>query len=192
MRNAAFATLGGTKEELHNSGLIWTCVWVFRFCLPVKHREYQTKSACNFQVYEWDPSKLKLSSSTFMWCYCLCSTRWFQCLRLWMKPQRVTIQKKAIEQYFHLVLFITLYKVVLTFQSVDETLLCEHSNESYWAVLSCGTVYYAVQFGSNVQVCGSNPSAWPFRWKLVGSNFTWCCLLCFPKWLQFFILQMKP
>ena len=54
---------------------------------------------------------------------------------------------KAIEQYFHVVLFIMLYKVVLTFWSVDETLVCDHSNESYWAVLSCGTVYYAVQGG---------------------------------------------
>ena len=31
---------------------------------------------------------------------------------------------KAIEQYFHVVLFIMLYKVVLTFKSVDETLVC--------------------------------------------------------------------
>ena len=56
---------------------------------------------------------------------------------------------KAFEQYFHVVLFTMLYKVVLTFKSVDETLACDHSNESYWAVLSCGTVYYAVQGGSN-------------------------------------------
>ena len=41
---------------------------------------------------------------------------------------------KAIEQYFHVVLFIMLYKVVLTFKSVNETLVCDHSNESYWAV----------------------------------------------------------
>ena len=34
--------------------------------------------------------------------------------------------------------------------SVDETEVCDHSNESYWAVLSCGIVYYAVQGGSNV------------------------------------------
>ena len=40
------------------------------------------------------------------------------------------------------------------FKSVDETLVCDHSNESYYAVLSCGTVYYAVQEGSNFQVCG--------------------------------------
>jgi len=30
--------------------------------------------------------------------------------------------------------------VALTFESVDEILWCDHSNESYWAVLSCGTV----------------------------------------------------
>ena len=56
---------------------------------------------------------------------------------------------KAIEQYFQVVLFIMLHKVVLTFKSVDETLVRDHSNKSYWAVLSIGTVYYAVQGGSN-------------------------------------------
>ena len=55
----------------------------------------------------------------------------------------------ATEQYFPVVLFIMLYKVVLTFESVDEILKCNHSNESYRAVLSCGTVFYAVQGGSN-------------------------------------------
>ena len=65
-----------------------------------------------------------------------------------MKPSCVTIQMKAIEQYFHVVFFIMLYKVVLTFKSVDETLVCDHSNESYRVVLSCG-VYYNVQGGSN-------------------------------------------
>ena len=42
-----------------------------------------------------------------------------------------------------------LYDMVLTFESVDELLRCYHSNESYSAVLSWGTVYYAVQGGSN-------------------------------------------
>jgi len=46
-------------------------------------------------------------------------------------PWCVTIQMKAIEQYFHVVLFIMLYKLVLTFESADETLVCDHSNESY-------------------------------------------------------------
>ena len=48
-----------------------------------------------------------------------------------MKSLSVTIQSKAIEQYFPVVLIIMLYKVVLTFESVDETLKCDHANESY-------------------------------------------------------------
>ena len=56
---------------------------------------------------------------------------------------------KASEQYFLVVLFIMLYKMVLTFESVDEIPKCDHLNESYRAVLSCGAVYYAVQCGSN-------------------------------------------
>ena len=75
---------------------------------------------------------------------------------------------KAIEQYFHVVLFIIMpYKVVLKFNSVDKTLVCDHSPKQYShvvlfimlykvvltfkcvtgqkKVLSCGTVYYAVQ-----------------------------------------------
>ena len=66
-----------------------------------------------------------------------------------------------------------LYKVVLTFESVDEILKCDHSNESYWAVLSCGTVYYAVQGGFNFWVCGWNPKVWPFKWKVLSSTFLW-------------------
>ena len=48
-----------------------------------------------------------------------------------MKPLIVTIQMKAIEQYFPVVLFIMLFRVVLTFESVDEILKCGHSNKSY-------------------------------------------------------------
>ena len=43
----------------------------------------------------------------------------------------MTIQMKATEQYFPVVLFIILYKVVLTFESVDGILKCDNSNESY-------------------------------------------------------------
>ena len=48
-----------------------------------------------------------------------------------MKFYGVTIQMKATEQYFPVVLFIMLYKVILTFESADEILKCYHSNESY-------------------------------------------------------------
>ena len=48
-----------------------------------------------------------------------------------MKSFGVAIQIKATKQYFPVVLFIMLYKVVLTFESVYEILRCDHSNESY-------------------------------------------------------------
>ena len=45
---------------------------------------------------------------------------------LWMKSYGVTIQMKLLHQYFHMVLFVQY--VVLTFESVDEILWCDHSN----------------------------------------------------------------
>ena len=55
---------------------------------------------------------------------------------------------KATEQQFPMVLFVMLYKMDLTFESVDEILNCDHSNKS--SVLSCGSLHNAVQSGSNV------------------------------------------
>ena len=52
---------------------------------------------------------------------------------------------KATEQYFPVVLFIMLFNLVLPFEFVNEILRYNHSNESYRSVISCGTVYYAVQ-----------------------------------------------
>ena len=58
-------------------------------------------------------------------------SRWSLLLSLWMESLTVTIQMKATEQHFPVVLFITLFKVVLTFEFVDEILLkLDHSNES--------------------------------------------------------------
>ena len=48
-----------------------------------------------------------------------------------MIPLSVTIQMKATEQYFTVLLFIMMYTVVLTFESVDEILWCDHSDEGY-------------------------------------------------------------
>jgi len=45
------------------------------------------------------------------------------------KTLNLTIQGTATEQYPPVVLFIMLYKVVLTFESVDEILKCDHSNK---------------------------------------------------------------
>ena len=66
--------------------------------------------------------------------------------------------------------------------------MCDHSNESYWSVFSCGTVYDAVQGGSNFKsedqtlVCyQSNESYWAVlscgtvsHAVQDGSNFTVC------------------
>ena len=41
---------------------------------------------------------------------------------------------KVTEQYFPVVLFVMLYKVVLTTEFVGEILKRYHSNERYWAV----------------------------------------------------------
>ena len=35
---------------------------------------------------------------------------------------------KATEQYFHVVLFSSLYKKTLTLKSVDDSQVCDHSN----------------------------------------------------------------
>ena len=58
---------------------------------------------------------------------------------------------KPLEQYFHKVLFI--YFVVLTFESVDETVWCDHSYEISWAV-SKSTIYELCS--SNFWVCGQD------------------------------------
>ena len=41
------------------------------------------------------------------------------------QSSRVTIQMKATEQYFSVALFITLYKVLLASESLDEILWCD-------------------------------------------------------------------
>ena len=48
-----------------------------------------------------------------------------------MKSQSLTIEIKATEQYFPVVLFTTLYKVILNFQPEDEIPKCDQSNENY-------------------------------------------------------------
>ena len=63
----------------------------------------------------------------------------------WMKSCGVTIRMKPFHLYFHIVLVIQF--VVPTFESVDDILWCYHSNETFLALLSHGTIYF---------LCGSN------------------------------------
>jgi len=57
----------------------------------------------------------------------------------------VTVQTKATEQSFPVVLFIMLYKVIQTFETVDKILKYSCSNECSRAVPSSETVYMAIQ-----------------------------------------------
>ena len=56
---------------------------------------------------------------------------------------------KVTEQYFPVVLFITLYKVILTLKSVDENLKSDLLKENYQALLSSGNVFYTLHGGYN-------------------------------------------
>ena len=56
-----------------------------------------------------------------------------------MKSFGVTIQMKAAEQYFPVLLFIMLHKAVLAFDSL-EILWCDHSNESSLVEFWLGTI----------------------------------------------------
>ena len=65
---------------------------------------------------------------------------------------------KAAEQNFPVVLFTVLYKVVLTFESVDEILKWDHSNEmkvieQYFPVVLFVILRYTEQGCSNIWIC---------------------------------------
>ena len=86
---------------------------------------------------------------------------------------------KPLQQYFHTVLFI--YHVVLTFESVDEILCCDHSNESSSVVLSHGAVrfstFYKVRFWNLLNFDFAHFEEWK-DWSSVTVNqdplFTQC------------------
>ena len=82
-----------------------------------------------------------------------------------MKSYCVAIQMKATEQYFPVVLFIMLYKVVLTFESVNKVLWCVQLKESASKVLFhdaiCFLGHYTIKcwtfvFFIHVCVCCEN------------------------------------
>ena len=50
---------------------------------------------------------------------------------LWDMRYAAHYANEATERYFAVVLFIMLFKVVLSFASVHKILKCGHSNESY-------------------------------------------------------------
>ena len=60
---------------------------------------------------------------------CICSSN-FLLLGENATVYSMTIEPNTTEQYFPVQFLIQLYKVVLNFESADESLKCDHSNEN--------------------------------------------------------------
>ena len=88
------------------------------------------------------PFKWKLLSTAFLWYCLLCCVRWFQLLSLWMESYGVSFRWKLLNSTFMWYFLLCCARKFLTFVSVNKIIWCDHSNESYWKVLSCGAVYY--------------------------------------------------
>ena len=85
-----------------------------------------------------------------------------------MKSKGVTTQMKAFDEYFLMVLFVLLLKIVHFL--VNETLeRCDHSNESSQWVLSNGTVCVSTKESSFSYK--RNLKVWPLNLKLSMSTF---------------------
>ena len=76
---------------------------------------------------------IKVVQRTILWYCLLCCTRRFYLLRLWIKSWSTTLQTIALKHHFPVVIFIMLYRVAPTFESVDEILIWDHSTEICWA-----------------------------------------------------------
>ena len=135
-------------------------------------------------------------TASFGWsCHHLCSfacqilrVSWWVPSQLQQWPLTNCNSKLKLRASHHCLIYeitTSFYESVM--QYVDEILKCVHSNESYRAVIFCGTVYYAVQGSSNFWVCVWNPKVWPLKSKLLSSTFLWYCLLCCTRW--FYILS---
>ena len=68
-----------------------------------------------------------------------------------MKSSSVTIQMKATEQCFPVVLFMVLWIVFLTIESVNEILKCDHSNKGseQWCCWFLRTIHSKTKFGNS-------------------------------------------
>ena len=95
---------------------------------------------------------------------------------------------KVHKHYFCAVLFIMLHKVVLIFEFMHEILKCGQWNaQSYWPVLFCDNVYYAVQGGSNLK-----STVLRIKLKLLWHCFNLCRTKLLIVWIcESVTIQMK-
>ena len=127
-----FQSVDQTMQWGHSLESYWTVLSCGAVCFVLQCGSNFSVCGSNHAVR---PFFGKLLNSAFMWCCLFCATVWFLLFSLWIKPCCLTILWKPTEQCFHVVLFVLCYSVVLTFQSVDQTMLCDHSLETYWTVL---------------------------------------------------------
>ena len=110
-----------------------------------------------------------------------------------MKSKEVNFGMKAGKWYFLLYCYLCCAKESFLLILLIKFSTCCHSNESYWAVLSCVTVYCSVHGGFNVWVHGWNPVVLPFKWDLVSRTFArYCPLRCVKWYLHFFLYATPP
>ena len=152
--------------------------------------------ASKFSVCGWNPKawpfKWKLLNNAFL-SRCFIMASWFEFWRLWMKSKSVTIQMKAIEQYFPALLFIimdrqggsNLWVFMKWFSLMSQPCrwnpeMCDHSNRSSWAVHACGTVLFLFfiflfvcdgQGGSNFCALLSSISLFGTKLRCFGQRF---------------------
>ena len=69
---------------------------------------------------------------------------WKQFIKFIHKLESVVDYNVHLQEYFPVVLYILLYKVILTFESVDKMLWCDQSDESHRAIRSNGTNCFLV------------------------------------------------
>ena len=69
---------------------------------------------------------------------------WKQFIKFIHKLESVVDCNVDLQEYFPVVLYIMLYKVILTFESVDKMLWCDESDESHRAIRSDGTNCFLV------------------------------------------------
>ena len=62
-----------------------------------------------------------------------------------MKSLSVNIQMKPLQQFFPVVFFIMLCKVIPTFESVDEILKCSNSNECHCGPIALQLVVFLLK-----------------------------------------------
>ena len=118
-----------TENTLVSEVLIYFPKTALCLCFAAQRRLRKRKKTSRVYIYI-------LRRSTFLWCCLLCTKRWCKLLSLRMKSLSVPFKWQLSDSVFRVVMFITLHKVILTFESVHGW------NPNVWqlSALSCGAV----------------------------------------------------